>query len=91
MNAAPLPPLPRSYDDERTLLVKVFGKDRPGITAGLFSTLGDFGVDVIDIEQMVTRGRTRFAKRLTARLSGSENGCGPGYSPLDWDTPARHL
>ncbi|MFG2825678.1 phosphoserine phosphatase SerB [Kitasatospora sp. NPDC048365] len=53
--ALPAPQPPRT--DERTLLVKVFGKDRPGITAGLFAALGAFGVEVIDIEQMVTRGR----------------------------------
>ncbi|MFJ9520712.1 phosphoserine phosphatase SerB [Kitasatospora sp. NPDC101801] len=70
MNAAPLPPLPRSYDDERTLLVKVFGKDRPGITAGLFSTLGDFGVDVIDIEQMVTRGRITLCALVATPAGG---------------------
>lgn len=40
-----------------TLLVKIFGKDRPGITAGLFETLAGFGVQVVDIEQVVTRGR----------------------------------
>ncbi|MEU1620586.1 phosphoserine phosphatase SerB [Streptomyces sp. NPDC008238] len=40
-----------------TLLVKIFGKDRPGITAGLFETLARFQVNVIDIEQVVTRGR----------------------------------
>ncbi|MDT0265210.1 phosphoserine phosphatase SerB [Streptomyces sp. DSM 44915] len=40
-----------------TLLVKIFGKDRPGLTAGLFRTLAAFQVDVIDIEQVVTRGR----------------------------------
>ncbi|RMI35934.1 phosphoserine phosphatase SerB [Streptomyces triticirhizae] len=40
-----------------TLLVKIFGRDRPGLTAGLFRTLAGFRVDVIDIEQVVTRGR----------------------------------
>ncbi|MGW2398423.1 phosphoserine phosphatase SerB [Kitasatospora sp. NPDC001664] len=70
MNAAPLPPLPRSYDDERTLLVKVFGKDRPGITSGLFSTLGAFGVDVIDIEQMVTRGRITLCALIATPQGG---------------------
>ncbi|MFD9127614.1 phosphoserine phosphatase SerB [Kitasatospora sp. NPDC059571] len=63
--AAPLPaPQPRT-DDERTLLVKVFGKDRPGITAGLFTTLAGFGVDVIDIEQVVTRGRITLCALVT--------------------------
>jgi phosphoserine phosphatase len=49
----------------RTLLVKVFGKDRPGITAGLFRMLGDFGVEVIDIEQVVTRGRIVLCALVT--------------------------
>jgi phosphoserine phosphatase len=43
--------------DVPTLLVKIFGKDRPGITAGLFDTLAAYSVDVVDIEQVVTRGR----------------------------------
>ncbi|WP_433548298.1 phosphoserine phosphatase SerB [Streptomyces sp. CA-294286] len=44
-------------NDVPTLLVKIFGKDRPGITAGLFDTLAAYSVDVVDIEQVVTRGR----------------------------------
>ncbi|CAM5645242.1 phosphoserine phosphatase [Streptomyces spiroverticillatus] len=44
-------------NDVPTLLVKIFGKDRPGITAGLFDTLAAYAVDVVDIEQVVTRGR----------------------------------
>ncbi len=69
--AEPVPsPQPRT-EDGRTLLVKVFGKDRPGITAGLFATLGDFGVDVIDIEQMVTRGRITLCALITPPAGGS--------------------
>ena len=34
--------------DVPTLLVKIFGKDRPGITAGLFDTLAAYAVDVVD-------------------------------------------
>ncbi|MFE4721314.1 ACT domain-containing protein, partial [Streptomyces sp. NPDC056728] len=45
-------------DDVPTLLVKIFGKDRPGITAGLFDTRAAYSVDVVDIEQVVTRGRS---------------------------------
>jgi phosphoserine phosphatase len=48
-----------------TLLVKIFGKDRPGITAGLFDTLAAFGVDVVDIEQVVTRGRIVLCALVT--------------------------
>ncbi|MFF1870845.1 phosphoserine phosphatase SerB [Streptomyces sp. CB03911] len=69
--AEPVPsPQPRT-DDERTLLVKVFGKDRPGITAGLFATLAEFAVEVIDIEQMVTRGRITLCALITPPAGGS--------------------
>ncbi|WEV28518.1 phosphoserine phosphatase SerB [Streptomyces sp. 71268] len=53
-------------DDVPTLLVKIFGKDRPGITAGLFDTLAAFDVDVIDLEQVVTRGRIVLCALVTA-------------------------
>ncbi|KOG77182.1 phosphoserine phosphatase SerB [Streptomyces varsoviensis] len=53
-------------DDAPTLLVKIFGKDRPGITAGLFDTLAAWSVDVIDIEQVVTRGRIVLCALITA-------------------------
>ncbi|WP_031510501.1 phosphoserine phosphatase SerB [Streptomyces megasporus] len=56
-----------------TLLVKIFGKDRPGITAGLFETLAAYSVDVVDIEQVVTRGRiTLCALVTTPNGSGAE-------------------
>ncbi|WP_225848545.1 phosphoserine phosphatase SerB [Streptomyces sp. HPF1205] len=51
--------------DAPTLLVKIFGKDRPGITAGLFETLAAYGVDVVDIEQVVTRGRMVLCALVT--------------------------
>lgn len=53
-----------------TLLVKIFGKDRPGLTAGLFDTLADYGVDVIDLEQVVTRGRIVLCALVTAPAGG---------------------
>lgn len=52
--------------DVPTLLVKIFGKDRPGITAGLFDTLAAYAVDVVDIEQVVTRGRIALCVLITA-------------------------
>ncbi|GAA2234901.1 MULTISPECIES: phosphoserine phosphatase SerB [Kitasatospora] len=70
----PAPLVQRGADDERTLLVKVFGKDRPGITAGLFATLGEFGVDVIDIEQVVTRGRITLCALITPPATQSAEG-----------------
>jgi phosphoserine phosphatase len=41
----------------RTLLITLTGQDRPGVTAGLFDALADYGVEVLDIEQIVLRGR----------------------------------
>ena len=40
-----------------TLLVTVTGRDRPGVTSALFSALGTAAVDVLDVEQVVIRGR----------------------------------
>ncbi len=53
-----------------TLLVKIFGKDKPGLTAGLFDTLAEYGVDVIDLEQVVTRGRIVLCALVTAPRGG---------------------
>jgi phosphoserine phosphatase len=60
--------------DTPTLLVKIFGKDRPGITAGLFEILAGFGVDVVDIEQVVTRGRIVLCALLTAPTASGVEG-----------------
>lgn len=58
--------------DVPTLLVKIFGKDRPGITAGLFDTLAAYSVDVVDIEQVVTRGRIVLCALVTMPVGGTE-------------------
>ncbi|MEU6867195.1 phosphoserine phosphatase SerB [Streptomyces sp. NPDC046876] len=58
--------------DVPTLLVKIFGKDRPGITAGLFDTLAAYSVDVVDIEQVVTRGRIVLCALVTRPAGGAE-------------------
>ncbi|WP_165985403.1 phosphoserine phosphatase SerB [Streptomyces sp. YIM 98790] len=61
-------------DEVPTLLVKIFGKDRPGLTAGLFDTLAAYGVEVVDLEQVVTRGRITLCALITtpAPAGGSE-------------------
>jgi phosphoserine phosphatase len=41
----------------RTLLITLTGRDRPGVTSLVFDTLATFGVEVIDIEQIVLRRR----------------------------------
>ncbi|QWZ09615.1 phosphoserine phosphatase SerB [Nocardioides panacis] len=44
-------------DDPKTLLITLTGKDRPGVTSTVFSTLAAFGVEVLDIEQILLRRR----------------------------------
>ena len=44
-------------DAPKTLLITLTGKDRPGVTSAVFSTLAAFGVSVLDIEQIVLRRR----------------------------------
>jgi phosphoserine phosphatase len=41
----------------RTLLVTLTGRDRPGVTSRLFTTLARFPITVADVEQVVIRGR----------------------------------
>ena len=41
----------------QTLLITLTGTDRPGVTSTVFSTLAAFGVEVLDIEQIVLRRR----------------------------------
>jgi phosphoserine phosphatase len=41
----------------QTILVRVSGPDRPGITAGLMTVLADAGAGIEDVEQIVIRGR----------------------------------
>ena len=40
-----------------TLLVTLTGRDRPGMTSRLFSALATYELSVLDIEQVVIRGR----------------------------------
>ncbi|EFL27187.1 MULTISPECIES: phosphoserine phosphatase SerB [Streptomyces] len=67
MSASQIPPATAvPADGDPTLLVKIFGKDRPGLTAGLCDTLAAYGVDIVDIEQVVTRGRIVLCVLVTA-------------------------
>ncbi|MDF1602387.1 phosphoserine phosphatase SerB [Nocardioides sp. YIM 152315] len=40
-----------------TLLITLTGKDRPGVTSAVFGALASAGLEVVDIEQIVLRGR----------------------------------
>src|SRR5260370_21046855 len=42
---------------QMTLLVTVTGRDRPGVTSRLFSVLAAHELSVVDVEQVVIRGR----------------------------------
>jgi phosphoserine phosphatase len=51
------------------LLVTVSGRDRPGITAGLFAALSGVDATVVDVEQVVIRGRLVLGVLLRASSS----------------------
>src|SRR5918998_1917515 len=44
-------------DDATALLIIVTGRDRPGVTSGLFEVLAPLGARVLDMEQVVIRDR----------------------------------
>jgi phosphoserine phosphatase len=50
----------------KTLLITLTGKDRPGVTSLVFSTVAAFGVEVLDIEQIVLRRRLVLGVLVTA-------------------------
>ncbi len=49
-----------------TLLITLTGKDRPGVTSSIFSTLSQAGVEVLDIEQILLRQRLILGVLVTA-------------------------
>ena len=53
----------------RTLLITLTGTDRPGVTATVFATLARWGVHVLDIEQILLRGRLVLGVLVTAPRS----------------------
>lgn len=68
-----------------TLLITLTGEDRPGVTSSVFETLAGSGVEVVDLEQIVLRGRLvlgvlvtapRDARRLRASLESTAAGLG---------------
>jgi phosphoserine phosphatase len=50
-------PRPDRAEGSQTLLITLTGKDRPGVTSLVFDTLAGFGVEVLDVEQIVLRQR----------------------------------
>ncbi len=56
---------PGPADEAPTLLVTLTGRDRPGVTARVFAACADAPVEVLDIEQVVVRGRLVLGILLT--------------------------
>ncbi len=49
-----------------TVLITLTGTDRPGVTSAIYSTVAAFGVEVLDIEQIVLRRRLVLGVLVTA-------------------------
>jgi len=49
-----------------TLLITLTGRDRPGVTTAVFRALSAAGVEVVDVEQIVLRGRLVLGVLVTA-------------------------
>ncbi|MGA8988190.1 phosphoserine phosphatase SerB [Aeromicrobium sp.] len=58
-------PVPTLHFTDPTVLVTLTGPDQSGVTTRLFAALEPFGVEVIDVEQLVVRGRLILSALLT--------------------------
>jgi phosphoserine phosphatase len=58
-------PVPTLHFNDPTVLVTLTGPDQSGVTTRLFAALEPFGVEVIDVEQLVVRGRLILSALLT--------------------------
>lgn len=58
-------PVPTLHFNDPTVLVTLTGPDQSGVTTRLFHELEPFGVEVIDVEQLVVRGRLILSALLT--------------------------
>jgi phosphoserine phosphatase len=52
--------------ESATVMITLMGRDRPGVTAAMFRTLAAFPVEVLDMEQIVLRGRLVLGILVTA-------------------------
>ena len=62
---------PAALESTPTLLVTLTGPDRPGVTSRLFEAAARSEVDVVDIEQVLLRGRLVLGVLLTCPRDGS--------------------
>lgn len=61
-----------SSTSDRTLLVTLTGRDQPGVTSALFGALAPYAVAVVDVEQVVIRGRLVLGALVTAPNADEE-------------------
>ncbi len=83
-----------------TFLITTTGEDRPGITAGLLNVLAQADAEILDMEQVVIRGRltlgiiTRFADDQPAMKNllfyGYEAGIQIQFEQVDGDDDSGH-
>ena len=52
---------------DTTVLITVTGPDRPGVSSVLFAALTRHGVDLLDVEQVVIRGRLTLGALVSAQ------------------------
>ncbi|PHX60453.1 MAG: phosphoserine phosphatase SerB [Actinobacteria bacterium] len=57
----------------QTLLLTLSGTDRPGVTKTLFAALAAHPITVLDIEQLVVRGRLVLSALVNVATSGADN------------------
>ncbi len=84
-----------------TLLITFSGTDRPGVTTTVFGTLSTYGVEVIDVEQIVLRGQLILGVLITAprewrtlrsalERAGADLGMSVNVMKGSGDNTARH-
>ena len=68
-----------------TLLITLTGKDRPGVTSAVFATLARAEVHVVDLEQIVLRGRLVLGVLVTSPEGAAalDRLCDPAAEPND--------
>ena len=59
--------MPDDKSEQGTILVTVTGRDRPGVTSALFTALASHPTSVVDVEQVVIRGRLILGVLIVAR------------------------
>ena len=59
-------PLFEPSRNRSSLLITVTGRDQPGVTSALFEVLSRHGVDLLNVEQVVIRGRLTLGVLVAA-------------------------